>query len=400
MPDFNYRAVSARGTMEEGMISAPDIASAREILKTRGYTPVRIIEGAPAAKKRIKKMNIREVIYFCRQFATILTAGISLVNGLNILRRQKLSRTLQAEVERLFTEVQTGRPLSEVMEEAEGRYPKLLVNMIVTGEVSGSLDDVLSSMASYYEREVYIRQKLQSLMIYPAILIFAAFGLIIFFINFLLPELLKMLQESGVALPAVTRLVIFITSTLRNYLLYLAVLLVVIVLLIKNLAKKPGVKIFIDRLLVRLPVIGNLLRVVIHARFCRTLGILLKSGVPLMQALESVERVIDHSVAAAGVRRAIDGLKRGEPVAANLATARFFDDLFIQFINVGEETGELENILNLMTGNYEQQSEAAFARLTAVVEPAMTLVMGVIVGIIVLSVVLPMFNMLDALKKR
>lgn len=399
MAEFNYRAVSLRGAMEEGVVSAPDLASAREILKARGFTPIKIVEGRPAAKRRVKKLTIQEVVYFCRQFATILNAGISLVNGLNILRRQKLSRTLRSEVERLFAEVQTGRPLSEVMEEAEGRYPKLLVNMIATGEVSGSLDTVLSSMAAYYEREAHIRQKLQSLMIYPAILIFAAFGLIIFFVNFLLPELLKMLQESGVALPAVTRLVIFITNTLRNYFPYFVTVLVLVALLIKKLAKKPGVKLFIDRLLVRLPVIGNLLRAVIHARFCRTLGILLKSGVPLMQALESVERVIDHSVAAAGVRRAIEGLRRGEPVAANLATARFFDDLFIQFISLGEETGELENILNLMTGNYEQQSETAFARLTAVVEPAMTLVMGVIVGGIVLSVVLPMFSMLDSLKR-
>lgn len=399
MADFIYRAVGVRGTVEEGVVSAPDLAGAREILKARGFTPVKITEGVPAGKRHFKRLTIREVVYFCRQFATILAAGISLVNGLNILRRQRLGRTLRAEVERLFAEVQTGRPLSEVMEEAEGCYPKLLVNMIATGEVSGSLDTVLSSMAAYYEREAYIRQKLQGLMIYPVILVVAAGGLVVFFVNFLLPELLKTLQESGVALPAVTRLVIFITSVLRNYFLHLAILLIIIVLLTKNLAKKPEVKLFVDRLLVRLPVIGNLLRAVIHARFCRTLGILLKSGVPLMQALESVERVIGHSTAAGGVRRAIDGLRRGEPVASNLATARFFDELFIQFINVGEETGELENILNLMTVNYEQQSETAFARLTAMVEPAMTLVMGVIVGGIVLSVVLPMFSMLDSLKR-
>lgn len=399
MADFSYRAITVRGTVEAGVISAPDIISAREILKARGFTPVKIAEGGPAAKRRFKKLTTQEVVYFCRQFATILTAGVSLVNGLNILRRQKLSKTLRSEVDRLFNEVQTGRPLSEVMEEAAGRYPKLLVNMIATGEMSGSLDAVMSSMATYYEREAHIKQKVVGLMIYPSVLVFAAVGLIIFFMNFLLPEIISMLKESGVALPAVTRLMISSTGFLQKYFLFLFIFMIAVIIIIKRASKKPNVKFFIDRLLIRLPAVGNLLRVVTHARFCRTLGILLKSGVPLLQALESVDRVIENAVASQGVKRAIEGLGRGEPVASNLATAHFFDELFIQFMGMGEETGELEHILSLMTVNYDQQSETAISRLTAMVEPAMTLVMGVIVGTIVLSVMLPMFSMLDSLKR-
>ncbi|MCL6559129.1 MAG: type II secretion system F family protein, partial [Firmicutes bacterium] len=302
MADFSYRAITTRGTVEEGVISAPDFLSAREILKARGFTPIKIAEGSSASKKRFKKLTLQEVVYFCRQFATILTAGVSLVNGLNILRRQKLSKNLRGEVERLFNEVQTGRPLSDVMEEAEGRYPKLLVNMIATGELSGSLETVMSSMAAYYEREAHLKQKLVGLMIYPTVLVFAAVGLIIFFMNFLLPEIINMLKESGVALPAVTRLLISSTGFLQNYFLYLFIFIIAVVIIIKRASKKPEVKLFIDRLLIRLPAAGNLLRVVIHARFCRTLGILLKSGVPLLQALESVDRVIGNAVASLGIK--------------------------------------------------------------------------------------------------
>ncbi len=399
MANYNYRAINTYGTATEGTISAPNAASAKEMLKARGYAPVRITEGVPAARKRAKKLALPEVIYFCRQLSIILNAGVSLVNGLNILRRQKLTKTMQAEVGRLFAETQAGRSLSEVMEEAEGRYPKLLVGMFAIGEISGNLEEVAASMADYYEREARVKQKLQSLMIYPVFLVLAACGLLIFFISFLLPELLKMLQESGAPLPAITRSVIFCAGFLQSYFLHLLLFLAFVVFLWITCAKKTKVKFFLERLALNLPAAGSLLRAVIHARFCRTLSVLLRSSVPLLQAMESVEQVIGNSIAEKAVQRAVDGLQRGEQVAGNLASASFFDELFIYFFQTGEETGELENILGLMAENYEQQSEAAFSRLSAIVEPAMTVIMGLIVGIIVLSVVLPMYSLLDTLKR-
>jgi len=399
MANYSYRAINTNGTAVEGTISVPNAASAREMLKARGYAPVKITEGVPATRKRAKKLALPEVIHFCRQLSIILNAGVSLVNGLNILRRQKLTKTMQTEVGRLFAETQAGRSLSEVMEEAEGLYPKLLVGMFAIGEISGNLEKVAASMADYYEREARVKQKLQSLMIYPAFLVLAACGLLIFFINFLLPELLKMLQESGAPLPAITRSVIFCAGFLQSYFLHLLLFLAFVAFLWITCVKKTKVKFFLERLAINIPVIGSILRMVIQARFCRTLSILLRSGVPLLQAMESVKQVIGNSIAGEAVQRAVDGLQRGEQVAGNLAAARFFDELFIYFFQTGEETGELENILGLMTENYEQQSEAAFSRLSALVEPAMTVIMGLIVGIIVLSVVLPMYSLLDTLKR-
>ncbi|MHB8156933.1 MAG: type II secretion system F family protein [Desulfocucumaceae bacterium] len=401
MSDFTYRAIGLRGTMEEGALSAPDLIGAREILKSRGYTPVKITEGLP--KKGILghreyKLSLQELVYFCRQFATILNAGVSLVNGLNLLRRQNLSKNLKAEVDRLFAEVQTGRSLSEVMEEARGRYPTILINMIASGELSGNLDTVMLSMSTYYEKEAHVKQKLQNLMIYPSVLGFAALGLVAFFINFLLPELIGMLQESGVALPALTRFIIFSSSFLKQNFLTLFAVIVILVVVIKKIIAHPRAKAFLDRASLRAPVLGGLVKTLIHARFSMTLAILLKSGVPLMQSLNSVKRVIDNTVAGEGIQRAIDGLNRGETMAGNLATINFFDDLFLKFMEIGEETGELEGILDLMAKNYDEQSETAFARLTSMVEPAMTILMGVIVAGIVLSVMLPMFSMLDSVK--
>ncbi len=399
MAEFIFRAVGREGKIEEGVVEAPDLASAREAVKARGYLPVKIVPAARYAARRQQKLSLGEIIYFCRQFATILSAGISLMNGLDIMRRQRLTRRLKMEAERLYASLRTGRPLSELMAEARPLYPHLLVNMVAAGELSGNLEAVFSSMAAYYEREQNVRRKVMSLMIYPAILLAAACGLIFFFINFLLPELLKMLKESGAPLPLATRAVVFLATGLKEHIVEIIIVLLAAALAAGQVLKKPGAKRFFDRWLLRLPVFGPLLRAIVQARFCRALGLLLGSGVPLLQSLESLEKVIGHSEAVLGVRRAIEGLARGEPLASNLATVQFFDDLFIRFLSVGEETGELEEMLRLMANNYEQESEAGFARLTALVEPAVTVLMGVIVGGIVLSVVLPIFGLLDTLKR-
>lgn len=406
MPEFSYRAMNNRGQMVTGMINGDNESAVRQNLKKEGLLPVEIKKGKsslfalelPAIKLK-KKISSAALSHFCRQLSVIIFSGVNLLKGLEIMAQQTPDKLMRSEVERMYRELQTGRTLSEVMAEQGSLMPELLTSMVATGEASGTLDEVLRNMAAFYEKEHRIRQKIKSASVYPIVLIVMAFGLIIFFFNFLLPQMVTLITASGGELPMLTRAVIGISNFIAKYYLILLAAALGTAVLLSRYLKTPEGRLNRDKCILRIPLLGKTLRHVATMRFARTAYILIKSGIPLLQGLEYIKQNVNNALAERAVDYAIEGLQRGESLAANLAKANYFDSMSIQMISVGEETGELEKLLEEMADFYEQESDTGFTKLLALAEPLMLLVIGSIVSIVIISVMLPMMDMFTHIRR-
>lgn len=406
MPEFSYRAVDPRGEMVAGSLSGDSMPAVRQILKNEGLLPVEIKQGKRGVfalalpSFRFKREISGEALsHFCRQLSVIMMSGINLLNGLEILARQTPDKRLRSEINRIYREVQKGRTISEAMGDRGSLIPELLTNMVATGEASGTLDEVLRSMSVFYEKEHRVKQKIKSASVYPIVMAVMAVGLIAFFFNFLLPQLVTLITAGGGELPLLTRIVIGISEFTTKYFILIVGFLGGLVLFLSLYFKTPAGRLNRDKFILRVPLLGGTLRNVATMRFARTAHILIKSGVPLLQGLDYIKQNVNNALAEKAVDYAIEGLQRGESLAANLARANYFDAMAIQMFSIGEATGELEKILEEMAGYYDQEADAGFTKLLAMVEPLMLVVIGSIVSMVIISVMLPMLDMVSHIKR-
>ncbi|RJX23782.1 MAG: type II secretion system F family protein [Dethiobacter sp.] len=406
MTEFSYRAMNNRGQMVTGIINGDNESAVRQNLKKEGLLPVEIKKGKsslfalelPSIKLK-KQISSAALSHFCRQLSVIIFSGVNLLKGLEIMAQQTPDKLMRSEVERMYREVQTGRTLSEVMAEQGSLVPELLTSMVATGEASGTLDEVLRNMAAFYEKEHRIRQKIKSAAVYPLVIIVMAVGLIIFFFNFLLPQMVTLITASGGELPMLTRTVIGISNFITKYYLILLAAALGTAVLLSRYLKTPEGRLNRDKCILRIPLLGKTLRHVATMRFARTAYILIKSGLPLLQGLEYIKQNVNNALAEKAVDYAIEGLQKGESLAANLAKANYFDSMSIQMFSIGEETGELEKVLEEMADFYDQESDTGFTKLLALVEPMMLVVIGSIVSIVIISVMLPMMDMFTHIRR-
>lgn len=405
MPEFSYRAVDARGQTVTGTLSGDSALSVRVSLKNEGLLPVRIkgreglFTSATFSLKLKRELDGKALSQFCRHLSVITASGVNILKGLESIAEKTSDKGMRSEAGRIHREVQKGRSIAEAMGDSGSLMPGLLTSMVATGEASGNLDVVLRSMAEFYEKDSRVKQKIKSASIYPIVMLIMAAGLIAFFFNFLLPQLVTLITSSGGELPLLTRIVIGISDFTTRYFVLIIVFLAGLALLLKLYFKTPGGRLRRDGLLLKLPLLGNTLRNVATMRFARTAHLLIKSGLPLPQGLGFIKQNVNNALAEKAVDHALVGLQRGESLAANLAKAKYFDALAIQMISVGEETGELEKVLDEMAGFYGQESDAGFTRLLALVEPVMLLIIGGIVSTVIISVMLPMLDMISHIKR-
>lgn len=402
MPEFSYRAVDARGQLVTGTLSGDSESSVRANLKSEGLLPVRI-EGKGGvfthSLKLKREISGEALSQFCRQLSVITRSGVNILKGLEIMARKTPHKQMRSEISRIHREVQKGRTLAEAMGDRGSLIPELLTNMVATGEASGSLDEVLRSMSEFYEKDHRIKQKIKSASIYPIVMMVMAAGLIAFFFNFLLPQMVTLITASGGKLPLLTRIVIEISKFTTKYSVLIIGFLTGLSVLLKLYFKTPGGRLKRDGLILKIPLLGNTMRNVATMRFARTAHILVKSGLPLLQGLVFIKQNVNNALAEKALDYAVEGLQRGESLAANLAKAKYFDAMAIQMFSIGEETGELENVLDEMAGFYNQESEAGFTRLLALVEPMMLLIIGSVVSTVIISVMLPMLDMVSHIRR-
>ena len=405
MPDYQYRAVDPAGEITSGAISGDSVAAVRQTLKGQDLLPIEInlveglvLKGLPSFKFK-KQISGEALSNFCRQLSVIIMSGVNVLKGLEILGEQTSDKNLKKEINRIYLEVQKGKTIAEAMDSRDTLMPKLLISMVATGEASGNLDVVLRSMSIFYEKDHRIRQKIKSAAVYPVVMAVMAVGLMVFFFNFLLPQLVSLITSNGGQLPLLTRIVIAISAFTSRYFLLITAVSAGILIIFSIYLKTPGGRLNRDKLIFKVPLLGEVIRAVTTMRFSRTTHILIKSGLPLLQGLEYVKQNVNNALAEKAVDYAIEGLQRGESLAVNLAKAKYFDPMATQMFAIGEETGELEQILEEMADYYNHESDAGFERLLALVEPLMLIIIGGIVSTVIISVMLPMMDMVSNIKR-
>lgn len=401
MPIFKYKCITSTGQTVFGSCEAIDRASAIGIVKEKGLLPLEITLDnnflGTLKKLNFSKVPIKDISIFCRQFATILTAGVTVLSAIDMLRRQTNNNQLKKAVGIVFDDLQKGHTLSQSMRSREGVFPELLINMIDTGELSGTLDTTMLRMAAHFEKENKVNQKIRAAMTYPIILGVISVLMVVFMVYFILPNFITLIDSSGGEIPALTKNVIAATDFVKNkWYVIIAAALIFVFVFKKTTAKGAGRKAYHTALL-KIPVLGNAIKKIVASRFTRTLGIMLSSGVPLISALEATNKVIGNAVAEEGIKNAMTAIKNGQGLAAPLDSAKIFEPIVIQMIQIGEDTGSLDTMLSKTADFFDDEVEASLSQLMTVVEPVMLLLMGGVVATIVIAMLLPMYGMLDTL---
>ncbi|HLJ84025.1 MAG TPA: type II secretion system F family protein [Candidatus Eremiobacteraceae bacterium] len=404
MPSFAYQAKDASGKTVNGVIEAENERVLRTKLREMNYYVTGITQKGGGVLNsdlgaifgRFKGVGEQSLVVFSRQFATMINAGLAMVRCLDVLSVQTEDAQLKPILIAIRRDVEGGATLANAL----GKYPRtfspLFVNMVRAGELGGILDDVLNRLAGFLEKDFNLKKKVKSAMTYPIVILVMAVLIVLFLVTFILPTFVAMFESMQMKLPLPTQILITFTKGVRNPVvdvIALTVLIVGFILFNRYVATPVGRRQF-DAFKLKLPVFGMLIRKVAISRFCRTLGTLLQSGVPIMQALEIVGKASGNEVVAETVSKVRDSVREGESIAVPLQLSGLFPPLVTQMVSVGEETGNLDGMLAKIADFYDTEVDYMLAALTQLLEPLMILGMGFVVGFIVISIFLPLYQII------
>ena len=393
MPTFEYTARTVSGDETTGTLELPSIEAVREHLRKNRLMVVRVRE--QQKKKRTARVPTRDIVIFTRQFATMINAGLPLVQSLDILARQTENKSLQAVTRQVLYDVESGNTLADALDKHRNAFSQLYTNMVAAGEAGGILDTILLRLATFLEKNDAIVRKVKGAMIYPAVIFSVAILAVVVLLLFVIPTFEQMFAEAGVPLPAPTRFVIFLSQILQQYWWLMILGGVALAFGIRRYYATQGGKLVIDRALLRMPVIGDLLRKSAVSRFTRTLGTLLASGVSILDGLEITARTAGNRVIHDAVMQSRGSIAGGETVAGPLEESGVFPPMVTSMIAVGEATGGLDEMLTKIDDFYDDEVDAAVAALLSLMEPIMIVVLGVVVGGMIVSMYLPIFDMVN-----
>ena len=400
---YAYKVKDRSGQLANGIMDADNVAAVVAKLRQMGYTVINIQEKTAGQKSKgialfKKKVKSKDITVFSRQFATMINSGLSLTKSLSILSEQTGNPALAEVISSLQKDVEAGQALSEAMIRHPEVFSSLFVNMVRAGETGGVLDEVLLRVAEHYEKDMALKAKIKSAMAYPIIMFIMSMLIVFAMITFIVPVFVNMFSTLGGELPLPTKILVVMSDGIRRfwYLLILAVL--GLRFAIKNYKKTPQGKFFFDRLKLKLPVFGELNTKLAVARFTRTFGTLVASGVPILQGLEIVSEAANNEVISRSVKEARASIKEGETIAKPLGNSKIFPPMVVQMISVGEETGALDAMLQKIADFYDQEVAAMVESLTSLIEPLMIAVMGVVISGIIISLYLPMFKLITLIQ--
>ncbi|MEW5694265.1 MAG: type II secretion system inner membrane protein GspF [Candidatus Hydrogenedentota bacterium] len=404
MPSYKYRALDATGTEKKGVIDGANEKLVNSRLREMGLRPFEIAEIKQTTKEGIsipflgrKRVKSDDLMQFTRQLATLIDAGLPLLRGLTILEEQSENPAMKEVVAQIKTDVQGGASFSDALTKHPNVFSKLYVSMIKAGEVGGVLEVVLDRLAEFAEKEQKLRAKVKSAMIYPIVLIVVASAVVSLLMIFVVPQFESMFAEMGVQLPLITRIMITISRFMKNWWYILMIGIAVGVYGIQIWARSTAGKEILDTYKLKLPLFGELIRKFITARFTRTLGTLLQSGVPILQALSITKDVANNVVMERAIENVSVAITEGSGMAEPLHRSGVFAPMVTNMIAVGEETGALDQMLNKIADNYEMIVDEAVSGLTSMLEPLLIVFMGAAVGSVVASLFLPLFSIAEAI---
>ncbi|WP_233242605.1 type II secretion system F family protein [Sporanaerobacter acetigenes] len=399
---YKYRAVSDTGQITEGTFEGQSTEDVVYMLRGKKFHPISIEEAEVSDPKRAISLNSKvgkkDIAVFCRQFYTMLNAGISIVSCLDILEKQTENKILKNAIKESYEDVQKGMTLSEAMKKYEKAFPMLLINMVEAGEVSGTLDVIMDRMATHYEKENKIDNKVKSAFVYPVILIIVSVVVVVFLLVNVMPTFIGMFESSGVALPGPTRALLNMSYRLKNY-WYIDISIIFLIFIgIKFYSHISSGRLLFDTIKLKFPGIKRTNIKIITSRFTRTLSTLLSSGIPLIQALEVVSRVVGNVVIVNGLEEAIKDIRKGVPLSSTIRDIDVFPPMVYSMIKVGEESGSLDEILQKTADFYDDEVEVSLQKMTTALEPILIVIMALIIGFIVIAMAMPMFDMVNTVQ--
>jgi type IV pilus assembly protein PilC len=402
-PSYAYRARDRAGRLVEGLMEADSNQLVLNQLREQNLLVLKVEE-----KKKLfpelagfslmsQKVKTKDLAVFSRQFATMISAGVPLLRCLNILQQQGGSKKLQHALAEVSRDLERGMTLSEAMGKQPNVFPVMYINMVEAGEVGGVLEEVLERMANHFEREDEIREKVKSALTYPGMILGIAVLAVIFMLTFVLPTFAELLLSLEVELPAITKFIMNLSNSMITYwYLYLAFATAMIAGA-SYILKTPQGRYFWDYYSLKLPIYGKMQCKVIVSRFSRTLATLLRSGVPIIASLEVVKKTSNNMVMANSVELAKENIREGQSIAEPLKVSGILPPMAIQMISIGEETGELDSMLEKISFFYDREIESTIARLSTTLEPILLVGIGIIIGGMVLSFMLPMVQIYNSI---
>ena len=400
MPLFVYKGINSYNEKRAGKVEAASLAAAQMQLKKMRITPSMVKEAPKDLFADLPffqpKVTGKDVVIFTRQLSTMIDAGLPLVQSLDILGRQQENATFKKILLSVRMDVETGSTVAEAMKKHPEVFDNLYCNMIDAGEVGGILDTILSRLAAYMEKNMALVKKVKGAMTYPVICLCISFVVIAVMLIFVVPVFQKMFADFGKALPVPTQMVVNMSDFAKGNFHFILGGMFALSWVVKKINKTEKGKIKIDQLLLVMPIIGPLLRRVAVAKFTRTLGTMMQSGVPILEALNVVGRTAGNKVIELAVFRVTDAIKEGRPLAEPLEETGVFPSMVVQMINVGESTGALDTMLAKIADFYDEEVDQAVENLTAAIEPLMMVFLGGLIGGLVIAMYLPIFSMAGA----
>ena len=404
MPVFAYQGRTTQGSTA-GEIEAPDRTAAVAELRRKAILVTQIKEkaGGPARAAGMRgrfggKVKDKEMAIFTRQFSTMVDAGLPLVQCLTILAEQSESKTLRTVTSKVAGSVEAGSTLADALRRHPKTFDELFVNLVEVGEAGGILDTVLQRLSVYIEKAAALKRKVKSAMIYPLTIVGVAFIVVIFMLTFVIPTFAKMFAGMGADLPLPTLIVIKLSDFATSFWWLIIGSVIGIVVGIRAYYKTEGGRSLIDALVLKLPVFGTLIRKVSVARFTRTLGTLVSSGVPILEGLRITARTAGNRVVERAVLETRASVTAGKTLAEPLKASTVFPPMVVQMISVGEQTGALDAMLNKIADFYDDEVDTAVTALTALLEPMMIVFLGVVIGGLVIAMYLPIFRLVTLVK--
>jgi type IV pilus assembly protein PilC len=397
MPLFKYVAKNEEGKTLTGTLEATDRDGLVSKLREKDLIIVSVNEAKEKAKAggalfSRRSIGLDDIVVFSRQLATMVDAGIPLVSALDILGEQVGNKTFSDIILRVRDDVETGSSLSDALSRHQRTFSTLFVNMVKAGESSGMLDEILDRLANYLEKTSNLQKKVRSALIYPAVITVMAFVITAILLLKVIPVFKEIFMGFGAALPTPTQILINVSDFLTKYFFFAVGTLIVLGFVFLRYIRTEKGRLRFDSLILKMPIIGLLLRKVAVSKFTRTLSTLVRSGVPILNSLEIVGKTAGNKLIEQAVVRVHTSIKEGENIAEPLAKSGVFPPMVVRMVSVGEQTGELEKMLSKIADFYDAQVDAAISGLTSIIEPLIIAFLGIVIGTIVICMFLPIFK--------
>jgi type IV pilus assembly protein PilC len=399
MPTYRYEGKTLKGQVKKGEFEAPDEGAVRVYLRQQNIIPTKITPKGKEITLSLpfrKKVNRRSIAIFTRQLATMIDAGLPLVQSLDILSIQQENKLFKDIIRQIREDVEGGSTFAGALKKHPATFDELYTNLVVAGEEGGILDNILLRLAGYIEKAEALKKKVKSAMVYPSTIIGVAIIVVIILMIFVIPVFDNMFKSAGQTLPLPTLIVITMSKIVQKYVYIVIPGLILAFYLIRRYHKTENGRTVIDRLLLKLPVFGPLFQKISVARFSRTLGTLVSSGVPILDGLSIVSKASGNKTIETAILNARASIREGETIAEPLNRSGMFPPMVIQMISVGESTGALDSMLSKIADFYEEEVDVAVANLTSLLEPFLMIFLGVVIGGVVISMYLPIFQMASA----